>query len=256
MDSNQTEAAAPEGTKPPFLYEIKVKGRLSPEQWTSWFDDLTVSFRNGETLLRGKAPDHAALYGLLARLRDLAVPLVSVKVLDAEAQRRLAEQYRLNDRLAALLLIGVYLAILGALVTLTVFAAQAMHTGLALALFFAALGGLARGLERWTGLRVWRWLGYAAWAASAVCFVLFVALSLLPGPLGIGLVLVLVAAVLLYAVAHLRRRTAGIDALLPEQQWGAHQEITGAEEEKGRRLEARSTTQTDEGDATAAHGQE
>ena len=43
------------------------------------------------------APDHAALYALLSRLRDLAVPLLSVRVLDAEAQRRLYRQRRRND---------------------------------------------------------------------------------------------------------------------------------------------------------------
>ncbi|MHB1293786.1 MAG: helix-turn-helix domain-containing protein [Anaerolineae bacterium] len=52
--------------QPPFLYEIRVKGRLSGDQWTAWFDDLAVSSRRGESTLTGRVPDHAALYGLLA----------------------------------------------------------------------------------------------------------------------------------------------------------------------------------------------
>ena len=83
------EIETPYNQQPPFVFEIRVKGRLSDEQWTSWFDDLTVSVAQGESTLRGTVPDHAALYGLLARLRDLAIPLVAVRVLDAEAQGKL-----------------------------------------------------------------------------------------------------------------------------------------------------------------------
>ena len=68
----------PEPFDLPFLYEIRVKGRLDKEQWASWFDKLKVTHKRGETILRGEVPDHPALYGLLARLRDLALPLLSV----------------------------------------------------------------------------------------------------------------------------------------------------------------------------------
>ena len=106
MKSNdKTDETGAEFAKPPFLYEIRVKGRLSSEQWTSWFDDLTVSTDKGESTLRGRVPDHAALYGLLARLRDLAVPLVAVKVLDAEAQLKLSQQSRRYDLMINLLLV-------------------------------------------------------------------------------------------------------------------------------------------------------
>src|SRR5512136_2399243 len=128
---------------PPFLYEIRVKGRLSGEQWSSWFDDLTVSFAQGESTLRGKAPDHAALYGLLARLRDLAIPLVAVRVLDAEAQHKLAQTGRRYDLLINGLLVALYLLLLGGLATITVFVAPAINVALALTLLFALLGALA-----------------------------------------------------------------------------------------------------------------
>jgi hypothetical protein len=63
----------------PALYEIRVQGRLSGERWSQWFGDLAVATGdNGETVLYGQIADQAALYGLLARLRDLALPLLSV----------------------------------------------------------------------------------------------------------------------------------------------------------------------------------
>ncbi len=53
MDSAATAPAS--GFKPPpFLYEIRVKGRLSPNQWTDWFGDLEVTPGDGESLLRGR----------------------------------------------------------------------------------------------------------------------------------------------------------------------------------------------------------
>ena len=105
----------------PFFYEIRVKGRLSEEQWMAWFSNLAVSTEKGESVLRGTLPDHAALYGLLARLRDLAVPLLAVNVLDAEAQRRLHAQSRRYDLYANLLLLTIYLMLVGGLAAVTTF---------------------------------------------------------------------------------------------------------------------------------------
>jgi hypothetical protein len=63
----------------PALYEIRVRGRLTGERWSQWFGGLAVTTDdNGETIIRGEIVDQAALYGLLARLRDLALPLLSV----------------------------------------------------------------------------------------------------------------------------------------------------------------------------------
>ena len=58
--------------------EIRVKGRID-EHWSDWFDDLAISYDEGETVLNGQVADQAALYGLLARLRDLGLALVSVR---------------------------------------------------------------------------------------------------------------------------------------------------------------------------------
>jgi hypothetical protein len=61
------------------VYEIRVEGRLGVD-WSSWFDGLTVqALPNGETLLRGPVADQAALHGILVRIRNLGLPLVSVQ---------------------------------------------------------------------------------------------------------------------------------------------------------------------------------
>jgi hypothetical protein len=60
-------------------YKIRVGGHLEAEYWAMWFDGMTVTIgENDETILRGPVADQAALHGLLARLRDLALPLLSV----------------------------------------------------------------------------------------------------------------------------------------------------------------------------------
>ena len=62
----------------PVVYQIQIEGHLGP-QWTDWFQGLTVTLaENGETLLSGPMVDQSALYGLLKKLRDLGLPLVSV----------------------------------------------------------------------------------------------------------------------------------------------------------------------------------
>jgi hypothetical protein len=64
-------------SQPP-VYEIRIKGHLS-SQWTDWFDGLTITQEEGgETLLTGPVTDQAALHGLLKKVRDLGLPLLSV----------------------------------------------------------------------------------------------------------------------------------------------------------------------------------
>jgi hypothetical protein len=58
--------------------EIRVKGRID-EHWSNWLDDLTIAHtEQDETILTGCVADQATLYGVLARLRDLGLPLLSV----------------------------------------------------------------------------------------------------------------------------------------------------------------------------------
>ena len=60
------------------VYQIRIKGHLG-EQWADWFEGLTITPEaGGETLLTGPVVDDAALHGLLKRVRDLGMPLLSV----------------------------------------------------------------------------------------------------------------------------------------------------------------------------------
>ena len=62
----------------PVVYQIRLKGHLD-SQWTDWFGGLTVALEeDGDTLLTGKVIDQAALHGLLKKVRDLGLTLVSV----------------------------------------------------------------------------------------------------------------------------------------------------------------------------------
>jgi hypothetical protein len=62
----------------PDRYEIRLKGHLE-RRWAAWFDGLTLTHDgDGTTLIHGPVVDQAALYGLLTRVRDLGLPLISV----------------------------------------------------------------------------------------------------------------------------------------------------------------------------------
>lgn len=59
-------------------YEIRLQGRLD-DRWETWFDGMGITTEpGGVTVLRGEVADQAALHGLLTRLRDLGLPLISV----------------------------------------------------------------------------------------------------------------------------------------------------------------------------------
>lgn len=60
------------------FYQIRIKGHLD-KQWTDWFEGMTIALQdNGETLLTGPVIDQSALHGLIKKVRDLGMPLVSV----------------------------------------------------------------------------------------------------------------------------------------------------------------------------------
>ena len=62
----------------PMVYQIRIKGHLS-RQWTDWFEGLTITLEeDGNTLLTGPVIDQAALHGILKKVRDLGMPLLSV----------------------------------------------------------------------------------------------------------------------------------------------------------------------------------
>ncbi len=62
----------------PMIYHVRIKGHLG-RQWTEWLGGMTITpEENGDTLLTGPVVDQAALYGLLRKVRDLGMPLLSV----------------------------------------------------------------------------------------------------------------------------------------------------------------------------------
>jgi len=72
----------------PIIYEIRVEGHIG-ESWSSWFEGLSLRHEeNGETVLRGTIVDQAALHGILMRIRDLGLPLVSVNRIKTDEIKR------------------------------------------------------------------------------------------------------------------------------------------------------------------------
>lgn len=62
----------------PMVYQIRIKGHLGP-QWTDWFGGLSITLEdNGDTLVTGPVADQAALHGVLRKVRDFGLPLLSV----------------------------------------------------------------------------------------------------------------------------------------------------------------------------------
>ena len=61
----------------PMVYQIRIEGHLGA-RWTDWFGGMTITLEdNGDTLLNGPVVDQAALHGLLRKVRDLGMPLIS-----------------------------------------------------------------------------------------------------------------------------------------------------------------------------------
>jgi hypothetical protein len=81
----QTKPEEPEPTpdgQRPTVYEIRIQGHLGPE-WADWFERMTITLEgNGDTVLTGPVVDQSALHGLLKKVRDLGMPLISVTSLE------------------------------------------------------------------------------------------------------------------------------------------------------------------------------
>lgn len=75
------------GGQQPVVYQIRLQGHLTG-QWAGWFEGFTITLAdNGDTLLTGAVVDQAALYGVLRKVRDLGMPLLSViRVIPGQAE--------------------------------------------------------------------------------------------------------------------------------------------------------------------------
>ena len=82
---SNTPTPRPESLQPP-IYQIRIKNHLD-SHWTDWFNGMAITLEeDGVTVLTGPVADQAALHGLLKKVRDLGMPLVSVvqiQVLDS-----------------------------------------------------------------------------------------------------------------------------------------------------------------------------
>lgn len=78
--SNPSTGEPGPGGRParPPTYQIRIRGHL-PDAWADWFEGMTITLEDGgDTLLCGPVADQAALFGLLRKVRDLGMPLISV----------------------------------------------------------------------------------------------------------------------------------------------------------------------------------
>jgi hypothetical protein len=85
----------------PGCYEIRLQGRLD-QRWSAWFDGMTLTTSPGpagaQTILRGPVVDQAALHGLLARLRDVGLPLLSITRVEPVSNDERAAAAEEHDR--------------------------------------------------------------------------------------------------------------------------------------------------------------
>jgi hypothetical protein len=69
----------------PVQYRIKLKGHLD-HKWSDWFEEMDISHRGGQTILTGRVADQSSLHGLLTRIRDLNLTLVSVERIEPDQE--------------------------------------------------------------------------------------------------------------------------------------------------------------------------
>jgi hypothetical protein len=80
------ELSSESHTGQPMVYQIRIKGHLGG-QWADWFGEVTITLEEGgDTLLTGPVIDQAALHGLLKKVRDLGMPLLSVNSIGLSLQ--------------------------------------------------------------------------------------------------------------------------------------------------------------------------
>ena len=84
MTSN--EHASEQSADQSMVYQIRIKGHLG-QRWMDWFEELTVTLEeDGNTLLTGPVIDQSALHGILKKVRDLGMPLLSVNSVEPSRQ--------------------------------------------------------------------------------------------------------------------------------------------------------------------------
>ena len=92
MNKTNERDASTESQHKPEHYEIRVKGHLD-KRWADWFDGMQITLEpSGNTRLSGAVLDQAALYGLLRRIRDCGLPLLSVICLETDQTKSISKK--------------------------------------------------------------------------------------------------------------------------------------------------------------------
>ena len=93
MRAHQVRSYGPDVKAEPVQhYEIRVEGRLAP-RWAAWFDGMSLTSADGTTVISGPVTDQAALHGLLQKLRDVGLPLVSVTPIPPQSHDQTDERH-------------------------------------------------------------------------------------------------------------------------------------------------------------------
>lgn len=87
MKAKSNEPDSQSTSDQPAVYQIRIRGHLDPH-WADWLGGLTLTLEKDETLITGVVADQAALFGLLRKVRDSGLPLLSVNRVTAPADRR------------------------------------------------------------------------------------------------------------------------------------------------------------------------
>ncbi|MBN1428933.1 MAG: hypothetical protein JXB07_11155 [Anaerolineae bacterium] len=188
----------------PHIYEIRVKGRLEGEIWSEWFEGMTVMVEeSGETILQGPLTDQSALYGLLSRLRDLAVPLLSVNIMGMEPPQVILPPNKRAPRRINWLMILLYLLLIGALASLTVFLTSEaiLPTSLALGTLFLLLGSIAFIFSRYENAWWWRLLTVLNWLGAVPGLIIYLIEAGLSTALAMAILLFMAAGGLVYLIS-------------------------------------------------------
>ena len=97
--SNEPNSESDQGQ--PMVYQIRIEGHLGRE-WTDWFEGLAIRLEdNGTTLLTGAVVDQTALHGLLRKVRDVGIPLLSVVRAKPDQEVALDIKQEMNSRIKA-----------------------------------------------------------------------------------------------------------------------------------------------------------
>ncbi len=178
-----------------YVYEIRVDGNLEGQHWMSWLEGMEIATRGGQTIIRGTLMDQSALYGILSQLRNLAIPLVSVRRLEVidPYHRKTPFWIRILNVLLALLIVGWLSA-------LTIFFVHELQVAVALALsfLFGFTSIICYIFYKQIDTRIWAALSITSGSVAVFTAMLYLAVEeLISTSLFLAILLILLSAVLL-----------------------------------------------------------